>query len=264
MKFCYKLGIIGAGNMAKAIANGIIGANLIEKSSVIACDPMADLGIDGVSTVRENDDLLANSEYILLAVKPQIFSKIADELAEKCKAKHIISIMAGIDYAKLQSVFGDNVNITRVMPNTPCKLKLGMTAIRKNESIPVDEREFVESIFRSIGDVVYLDESLFHTITSVSGSGPAYVYMFIEGMIKSGVANGLTYEEAKLAVLKTFEGAVAMVRSETTPIPELIDAVCSKGGTTIEAVNTFREDGLYDMIAKAMDKCKNRSEELAK
>lgn len=263
MKFNYKLGIIGAGNMAKAIANGVVDGKIIENSQIIATDPFADLGIDGIKTFKENDKVLTECEYVLLAVKPQIFKEIAKDLAVKCKAKHIISIMAGITYDCIKGYF-TNCNVTRVMPNTPCKLKKGMTAIRKNEQIDKEEKAFVQSIFESIGEVVYLEEELFHTVTAVSGSGPAYVYMFIEGMINSGVKNGMSYEQAKLCVLQTFEGAVGMVKTSSEPIEKLIEMVCSKGGTTIQAVDSFKEDNLYDIIDKAMTKCKNRSEELGK
>lgn len=263
MNFNYKLGIIGAGNMAKAIANGVVDSKLVAKEQIIATDPFADLGINGVVTFKENDKVLTECEYILLAVKPQIFKSIAEELAAKCKAKHIISIMAGITYDCIKGYF-TSCNVTRVMPNTPCKLKKGMTAIRINNQICEEEKLFVQSIFESIGKVVYLDEELFHTVTAVSGSGPAYVYMFIEGMINSGVKHGMSYEQAKLCTLQTFRGAVEMVETSEEPIEKLIEMVCSKGGTTIQAVDSFKQDNLYEIIDSAMTKCKNRSEELGK
>lgn len=263
MNYNYKLGVVGAGNMAKAIVSGIVSGKLIDADKIIAADPFADLGIDGVVTYKDNQKVLTECEYLLLAIKPQIFGEIAAELAAKCRAKHIISIMAGVTYDGIKRHFG-SANVTRVMPNTPCKLKKGMTAIRRDDSIPQDEREFVRSIFDSIGKTIYLDESLFHAVTAVSGSGPAYVYMFIEGMIESGVKLGMSYEDAKTCVLQTFEGSVGMVRNATQPIGELIDAVCSKGGTTIQAVDSFKNDGLYDIINTAMTKCRNRSEELGK
>lgn len=263
MKFNYKLGIIGAGNMAKAIANGVVDSKLLGANEIIATDPYADLGIEGVVTYKENDLVLQECEYILLAVKPQIFKSIADELAEKCRAKHIISIMAGIPYDTIKSYF-KNANVTRVMPNMACKLKKGMIAIRENNNIPKEEKDFVQSVFDSTGKTIYLQEDLFHAVTAVSGSGSAYVYMFIEGMINSGVKMGLTYEQAKTCVLQTFDGAVSMVENSDDEICNLIDAVCSKGGTTIQAVDSFKQDNLYEIIDKAMTKCKNRSEELAK
>lgn len=263
MEYNYKLGIIGAGNMAKAIANGIVDSKLIDIDKIIATDPFADLGINGVVTYKDNSKVLNECEYVLLAVKPQIFNEIASELGKVCKAKHIISIMAGITYDGIKKYFA-NANVTRVMPNTPCKLKLGMIAIRKNDSIPQKEREFVKNIFDSIGKTIYLEEELFHAVTAVSGSGPAYVYMFIEGMIESGVKMGMSYEDAKTCVLQTFAGSVGMVENESTPIDQLIQAVCSKGGTTIQAVDSFKKDNLYDIIDSAMIKCRNRSEELGK
>ncbi len=263
MEYNYKLGVIGAGNMAKAIVNGIVDSKLISTDKIIATDPFADLGIDGVKTLKENVKILNECEYVLLAVKPQIFNQIAEEIGSECKAKHIISIMAGITYDAIKKYFA-NANVTRVMPNTPCKLKKGMTAIRKNDAIPACEKEFVQSIFDSIGKTIYLEEELFHAVTAVSGSGPAYVYMFIEGMIESGVKMGMTYEDAKCCVLQTFAGSVGMVEVASEPIGQLIDAVCSKGGTTIQAVESFRQDKLYDIIDSAMTKCKNRSEELGK
>lgn len=263
MDYNYKLGIVGAGNMAKAIANGIVDGKIIEKSKIIATDPIADLGIDGVATYKSNDKVLTECEYILLAVKPQVFAQIAEELGTKCKAKHIISIMAGITYDAIKKYF-PNANVTRVMPNLACKLKLGMTAIRKNDELPQEEKQFVKSIFDSIGKTIYLEEELFHAVTAVSGSGPAYVYMFIEGMIESGVKLGMSYEEAKLCVLQTFAGSIAMVDVAKEPIGDLINAVCSKGGTTIQAVESFRADNLYQIIDSAMTKCRNRSEELGK
>ncbi len=264
MNFNYNLGIIGAGNMAKAIVCGIVDAGVLPAAAIIASDPTTDINIDGVKTFRDNIAVLSECEYILLAVKPQIYKSIAADLSSKCKAKHVISIMAGITYDILKADFGESVNVTRVMPNTPCKYKQGMTAIKTNKSLPVDEKKFVEQVFSSVGDICYLEEEMFHTITCVSGSGPAYVYMFIEGMIKSGMNHGLSYDMSKQAVLKTFEGAVSMVKNEDEPITNLIDAVCSKGGTTIEAVQSFRADGLYDIIDSAMTKCRSRSEELGK
>ena len=150
------------------------------------------------------------------------------------------------------------------MPNTPCKLKKGMTAIRKNDEISVCEKEFVKGIFDSIGKTIYLEEELFHAVTAVSGSGPAYVYMFIEGMIESGVKMGMSYEDAKTCVLQTFDGSIGMVNVASEPISDLINAVCSKGGTTIQAVDSFKADNLYNIIDSAMVKCRNRSEELGK
>ena len=158
MNYNFKLGVIGAGNMAKAIVIGILDAGVLPASAIIACDPNTDIGVDGVVTLRDNAVVLAESEYILLSVKPQIYDKIASEIASNCKAKHVISIMAGVSYDKIKADFDDSINITRGMPNMPCKHKLGMTAIRINELLSTDEKDFVENVFLSSGEVCYLEE----------------------------------------------------------------------------------------------------------
>lgn len=261
MKFRYKLGVIGAGNMAKAIVSGIVANGLIDANEILVSDPFSVIEVDGVAMTVANNDVFYNSEFVILAVKPQIYKQIAADIPKDVPILHIISIMAGIDTTMLFKAFC--CNITRIMPNTPCKLGLGMSAITINDA-PQSEKSFIESIFKSIGEVVYLEESAFHTVTSISGSGPAYVYMFIQGMIKSGVAQGLDYATAKKMVLQTFAGATAMVDKSEENIDELISAVCSKGGTTIQAVDSFKDDNLYGIIDKAMIKCRNRSEELGK
>ncbi len=264
MNYNFKLGVIGAGNMAKAIVSGIVEGGILSSSEIITSARTSNIDVSGVETVRDNSIVLSNSEYLVLAVKPQVYKEIAKFLASTCNAKHIISIMAGVTREMIASDFGDDVSISRVMPNTPCKHKLGMTAIMINNDLPGSERLFVESIFNAIGDTCYIEEDMFHTAICVSGSGTAYVYMFIEGMIKGAMANGYSYDMAKASVLKTFEGAVSMARLEQSSITDLIGAVCSKGGTTIQAVESFKSDNLYGIIDSAMTKCKNRSEELCK
>ena len=261
MNFKYKLGVIGAGNMAKAIVSGIVKNNVLSPKEILVSDPFSDIGISGVQMTKDNNEVFYNSQFVILAIKPQIFKEITACIPKDIPVLHIISIMAGIDTAFLAKAF--SCNITRIMPNTPCKLGLGMSAITNNDA-PEEEKQFVSSIFSSIGEVVYLDESAFHTVTSISGSGPAYVYMFIQGMIKSGVQQGIDYQTAKKMVIQTFKGATEMVANSEESIDDLIDAVCSKGGTTIQAVDSFKEDNLYEIINKGMIKCRNRSEELSR
>lgn len=263
MKFDYKIGVIGAGNMAKAIVNGIVKKGIVEAGDIIVSDPIADISVQGVKTIKDNIELLNKSEYVILAIKPQVYKTIKNEIDNNIKAHYLISIMAGIPLNILKDSLPDNVKTFRGMPNTPCMLGKGVVVLAENE-YGEKENKFISEIFGSTGEVIFMNEEKFHTVTSVSGSGPAYIYMFIEGMIKSGMEQGLDYNTAKKMVLATFNGALGMVSETETPIEELIAAVCSKGGTTIEAVNSFKEDGLYGIIDKAMQKCRNRSEELSK
>lgn len=262
MNFTYKIGFLGAGNMAKAIVNGLVQSQILSPKEIIVSDPYGDIGIEGVKTVKDNTVIYKECEYVCLAIKPQVFYSISDEIAQNLASSYLISIMAGVNTDKLKSVAG-KAKVIRVMPNLPCKLAKGMSAICY-EQLGEEAEEFVNAIFRSVGRVVRVEECDFHAVTSISGSGPAYVYMFIKGMIEAGINGGLDFETARTLTLATFEGATAMVDASDEPINNLIDSVCSKGGTTIEAIESFKKDDIYQIIDRAVEKCRNRSEELGK
>lgn len=260
----YKLGIIGAGNMSTAIQKGVLSSGLLSPSEIIVSDLSYDyLGRAkelGVQVTTDNDDVAASAEYVLFAVKPQAFPDIASLLKGKLTDKKIISIMAGVPIEKLVSSL-DVQKICRVMPNTPCMVMSGMSALCFM-NYDEEEKNFPRSVFSGMGDVIELPETKFDAVTSVSGSGPAYAYMFIDGMIKGGMNGGLTFEEAKKLTLATIVGGARMVENSEKPIERLIDAVCSKGGTTIQAVNYYRNANLTDIIAEGVDRCRARSIEM--
>lgn len=258
----FKLGIIGAGNMAKAIVNGIIVNNVLKVGDILISDPFCEENLYGVVNIKNNKKLFTECEYIILAIKPQTFELVAREMQEFNKAKYIITIMAGLPASAIKK-YARGAQVVRVMPNTPCKIGFGMSAIA-NIDMEKSAKDFIFSVFKSMGDVSYISENMFDAVTSVSGSGPAYAYMFIEGMIKSAISNGLDYETAKKMVVATVIGASEMVKSSSLDIESLISAVCSKGGTTLEAVNTFKNTNFEKIIAEAMQNCYNRSIELGK
>lgn len=263
MNYNYKLGVIGAGNMAKAIVSGVVKSGLFKPETIAVSDPNSDIGIDGVVNLKDNRKLAETCEFLLFAVKPQIFKQINHDFIE-CKSKAVISIMAGLTTNYLKTVIPPSTSVIRVMPNTPCMVGSGMSCIAANDK-DSESVEIVKEIFASVGEVTVLDESLFDAVTSLSGSGPAYVYLFIDGMIKSGVKSGLPYAEARKMAYATARGAAEMVAiNANKTLDDLTEAVCSKGGTTIEAVKKFKEQSLEKIIDDAMIACKNRSEELGK
>lgn len=263
MNYNYKLGVIGAGNMAKAIVSGVVKSGLFKPETIAVSDPNSDIGIDGVVNLKDNRKLVETCEFLLFAVKPQIFKQINHDFIE-CKSKAVISIMAGLTTNYLKTVIPPSTSVIRVMPNTPCMVGSGMSCIAANDK-DSESVEIVKEIFASVGEVTVLDESLFDAVTSLSGSGPAYVYLFIDGMIKSGVKSGLPYAEARKMAYATARGAAEMVAiNANKTLDDLTEAVCSKGGTTIEAVKKFKEQSLEKIIDDAMIACKNRSEELGK
>ena len=262
MEYRYKLGFLGAGNMAKAIANGIIKSHILTPNEVIMSDPFVKDDVAGIKVINDNNVIFNDCEYVLLAVKPQVFNQIVDELKET-KVKNIISIMAGVKMAKIKSIM-PTAQVIRIMPNLPASVGAGMAGIAKDNDASKEANEFTKAIFDSVGKAIFVNESDLDAVTAISGSGPAYVYYFIQSMIKAGIKNGLTEDEAKELTLQTFVGAVEMVKHSNDDLDTMIDRVCSKGGTTIQAIDTFRSYDLEDKIIEGIDKCKQRSEELSK
>ncbi|MDR1905945.1 MAG: pyrroline-5-carboxylate reductase [Clostridiales bacterium] len=265
--FKYKLGIIGAGNMSGAITGGILSGGKISPKDIAVSDIDADkltvLAKNGFNTTSDNKYVVKNSENILFAVKPQSFSRIAEEIRGDLKAEAVISIMAGIDTTKLSEYFGKDKKICRIMPNTPCVIGKGICALT---FVNYDEKDkpFIFDIFGNLGETAELSEDKFDAVTAVSGSGPAYVYTFLDAVIKGGVINGLTAQEAKLLAISVFKGAAELAGLSDKPLSELIKNVTSKGGTTEAALNVFESKGLSGVITEGVNAAANRSKELGR
>ena len=261
----YKLGIIGVGVMGQAILHCATEKKLLQEKDVALFDVCPD-SLTPYRTcnfcAKNAQEVIDCCEYVLVSIKPQHF----DELAKNIKIETdtvIISIMAGTPISKIRNKTHSTFGIARIMPNTPCRIGYGMCAVCF-DNVPDDKKDFIFKLFDTCGKTLEIDEKYFDTITSVSGSGPAYVYSFINGMIKGGMGGGLTYEQSKFLTLQTFIGAMKMAENSTEPLGTLIDKVCSKGGTTIEAVKIFQENNLEQIIISGMDACRKRSEELSK
>ena len=264
MNFKYKLGFIGFGNMAKAIYDGIVLKGVVKNKDIAIFDTDAQkletAKKHKICVMASNKEVIEKCKYVIFAVKPQVAYEIFKEITP-CN-NVIISIMAGIAKAKLSKNL-QNCKIVRCMPNTPALVGLGMTAIDCND-LENDERKFVLSIFSSIGNTVELDEKYMNAVTALSGSGPAYVYTFIDALIEAGVSHGLDEDTSKLLTLQTIVGAYKMVQNSKEPIQNLIDAVCSKGGTTIEAVKVLSDSNFKGTVKGAVAAAYNRSIELSK
>ena len=269
MKKMYKLGVIGGGFMAQAILKGAVYTDFIKPKKILVSDLNRDI-LDkveylGVQTTLSNREVAENSEYVLIAVKPQNIAKVAESLRGIPVGK-VITIMAGVKKDTIRGLlFGDNLKIARAMPNLPCSIGSGMIALDASEmEDSVDDMTFVNSLFSNCGTVLGVPEEKLNAVTGISGSGPAYVYLFIDGLVKAGMRQGLTEDEAKtLAVTTVYGGAEMVAQSEDKTLDQLISAVCSKGGTTIQAVNSFKADDLEGTIARAVDACVKRAEELS-
>lgn len=269
MKKQFKLGVIGGGFMASAILKGVTYSDFIRPKKIIVADSsraaLEKLSYLGVNTTVSNRDAADNCEFLLFAVKPQNFADVAESI-RGIPVEKAISIMAGVKKQKIrEALFGKKTKIARAMPNLPCSIGSGMTAVDISDfEDNVDDCAFINSVFGCLGNVLVTEEEKLNAVTGISGSGPAYVYMFIDGLIRAGMKQGLTEDEAKTLAVNTVAGGAEMVaHSDDKTLDELIAAVCSKGGTTIQAVESFRADDLYGTIDRAVATCVKRAQELS-
>ena len=180
-------------------------------------------------------------------------------------SEKIISIMAGIKKNAIKNSFGlSAVKVARCMPNLPCSIGSGVIGVDMSDfNNNIDDVEFISNVFNCIGTVLSIDESKMDAVTAISGSGPAYVFMFIESLVDAGVKYGLSRNEAKILAVQTLIGSAEMVERDEQPISELIGQVCSKGGTTIEAVKSLEDNNFRKVIEDAVSACVKRSKELS-
>ena len=170
--------------------------------------------------------------------------------------------MAGVKKEKIKKAFS-NSKVARCMPNTPCAIGFGAVGLDLSDFKCNRDKKFITSLLSSFANAVLVDEDKLNAVTGVSGSSPAYFYLFLKGIIESGVKHGLTYEDAKTLAVSTMIGAGKMVMENSEKsLDDLINAVCSKGGTTIEAINTYNECELTKITEKAIDACVKRASEL--
>ncbi len=263
----FKLGVIGAGFMSTAIVKGIIASKKIIPNDIIVSDiseqSLQKISELGVYTTLDNLEVCNSSEFVLLAVKPQSFSTVSEGIKD-CKCKKFISIMAGTTINKIKS----NINgalVARCMPNTPCSVGYGAVGIDCSDYSNEEDRDFIKGVFESFSKVVFVSEDKLDVVTGISGSAPAYFYLFAKGIIDAGVKNGLSEEDAKTLAVNTMIGSGKMIfLNQDKSLDELINAVCSKGGTTIEAIKVFKENGLEQITENAINACIKRSNELEK
>lgn len=256
-----KLGFIGAGNMAKAMMGGILKNEILKPEEVIASD-MYVPGLEqtkenlGIHVTTDNKEVAKNAEVIVLSVKPQFYAAVIDEIKEFItESQIIVTIAPGKTLEYLAGAFGHPVKIVRTMPNTPALVGEGITGVCHNELVTKEELDYVCNILRGFGKAEVLSEKLMDVVVSVSGSSPAYVFMFIEALADGAVADGMpraqAYEFAAQAVL----GSAKMVLETGKHPGELKDMVCSPGGTTIEAVRVLEEKGFRSSVIEAMKAC---------
>ncbi len=264
------IGFIGSGHMAKAMINGIINSNLVKRENILASartkESLAYMEENyKIKTTLNNRDLVVRADYIILAVKPQMYGEILNNIKEDIqKNKVIISIAAGINMEFLESILGKDKKIIRLMPNTPAMVGEGISAVIFNENIGEVEKKQAFNIFNSFGKSQEIDEKLMDGFIALAGSSPAYVYMLIEAMADAGVMQGIPRDQAYKIGAQAVLGSAKMVLETGLHPGQLKDNVCSPGGTTIEAVVKLEEKGFRSAIMEAMKVCAEKSRNMSK
>lgn len=264
-----KLGFIGAGNMATAMMGGIIRSGIMTAEDIIMSD-VSQAQLDkvretySVSTTTDNVEVVKNSEVFILAVKPQYYSQVIAEIRQWIgESQLIITIAPGQTLTSLAERFGsDTAKIIRTMPNTPAMVGEGITAVTPNANVTADELAYACQILGGFGLAEVVSENLMDAVVSVSGSSPAYVFMFIEAMADAAVADGMPRAQAYKFAAQAVMGSAKMVLETGKHPAELKDMVCSPAGTTIEAVRVLEEKGMRSAVFEAMKACTRKAKGL--
>ncbi|MCP5143258.1 MAG: pyrroline-5-carboxylate reductase [Gammaproteobacteria bacterium] len=265
-----RITFIGAGNMARAIIGGLI-ADGYPASAIGATDidPQRLQALTqqfGIHTGTENAEAVREADVIVLAVKPQVLREVAMALAPALGERTlVVSIAAGIQLDSLANWLGGSRPIVRVMPNTPALVGAGAAGLVSNAHVTEADREQAEALMRAVGLTVWLDnETLIDSVTALSGSGPAYVFLLMEAMAEAGEKLGIAPEQARLLTLQTVMGAAKLALESDVDAATLRRQVTSPGGTTEAAFKVFESRELKAIVSEALQAAATRSDELAR
>lgn len=264
-----RIGFIGIGNMACAIINGMLNSKIYNPCDIFVFDldenKRSAMKLKGINICTTSLEVANKSEYIILAIKPQNYNVVLEEIKDSIDNDHVmVSIAAGISIDFIKSYFNATCSVVRVMPNTPLLLGQGATAICGCDNIPEDKLKIVYDIFSASGMVEFLTEDKMNAVISINGSSPAYIYLFVKSMLDYAETQGIDYQIAMNLICKTLQGSADMIIKSGKTLDELIKMVSSPGGTTLEALKVLEENKFHDLIIKAMKSCTLRAEELSK
>lgn len=266
-----RIGFIGGGNMATALIRGFVDAGLYRPEEIVVSD--VDAGKRSalarrlkVATVADNADVVRTAPVLVLAVKPQIMAAVLDALGPSLTPRHlVVSIAAGWPTARIERALGDGMRVVRVMPNTPALLGRGMAVAVRGRLATVADERLVLRLLRTVGRARSVgEERLLDAVTGLSGSGPAYVYLFAEALIAGGIAAGLAADAARELALQTITGAAAMLQEAGEEPAALRAAVTSPNGTTQAGLIELQRRGFVEAVQAAVVAATRRAEELGR
>jgi len=265
------ISFIGAGNMASAIIGGMLDSGF-NASSIWASAPNDDHLQSirkrfGISVTTDNRYCAQQADMLVLAVKPQAMADVCRDIAPIAQNTRplMVSIAAGLSADTLDEWLGGGLPIVRVMPNTPSLVGKGAAGLFASEGVTSTQKEMVQSVFEGVGIAVWVeDEALLHGVTALSGSGPAYFFLMLESLEAAAIEAGVNPETARQLAIQTMAGAAEMAAKSEHDPAQLKKNVMSPGGVTEQAIHTFEEGGMRDLVKKAYNAAYKRSEEMAK
>lgn len=266
-----KTGFIGIGNMGGAILSGYAASDSSADTMLMAFDrneevcSKAKSEIDRLIICESGHDLCSRADVIILGVKPQIIETVLEEIAPAYDCgKLVISMAAGVRISLLEKYLGSEARIVRIMPNLPAKVGEGMISVSRNGNVGDEDFLKVMDIFNSVGRAEEVGEALIDCVIGVSGSSPAYTYMYIEALVEAAADNGMDVQKARVFAAQSVLGAAKLVLESSESLEQLRINVCSPNGTTIEAVNTLFDNGFMDKVKEGFQAAVDRSIEMGK
>jgi pyrroline-5-carboxylate reductase len=264
-----KLGFIGSGIMAEAIILGLLKKDLVPAAAICCADPYVARGKElestyGVRCTTDNLEAVRDADIVVLSIKPQVLSDITPALRGKLTSHQLLlSILAGVDSRTLSKSF-DHKAIVRTMPNTPARVGQGMTVWTATAEVSAQQREMAQAMLAALGQEIFVSrEGDLDMATALSGTGPAYVFLFMEALIDAGVHMGFSRRVAEQLVLQTVKGSVDFALQSDTHLAELRNQVTSPGGTTADALYHMEKGGLRTVMSKAVFAAYKKSRSLS-
>ena len=265
-----RIGVIGAGKIGSAIVRGVIRAGLARKDQVMASDVSKALRQSiakelGIEVTPNNGKACDFADIVILAVKPQSVDRVIKEVAKKLgKAKLLVSVAAGVPLSRIENNLAKGARVVRVMPNIPCVVGAGASCYAGGAHATARDLERVGLILNSFGIALPLEEKYLDAVTGLSGSGPAYVFLFIESLADGGVQVGLSRDVALKLALQTVYGSARMALESGKHLGQLRDEVTSPGGTTIAGLYALEKGGMRGIVMEAVLQATYRSQALGK
>jgi len=263
-----KIAFLGTGNMAEALIKGLLRANAAAPGEIACAEPREARRREieqryGVRAVASNREAIAGADVVLLSVKPQVIEGVLDEIAADVgTGKLVVSIAAGVPIAAIARRLPAGARIVRTMPNTPALAGAGAAALSAAPEVPAEDLQLAKRIFEAVGTAVIVAEPLLDAVTGLSGSGPAFVFLFIEALADGGVKAGLARPDALALAAQTVLGSAKLVLESGEHPGRLKDQVTSPGGTTIAGVHALEKAGFRGAVIDAVEAAARRSREL--